>query len=328
MHLRPSRFLDGCALGAVLWGVLPAAAQQSILFSKPTETAAEKANSFMLEAPSKLQGRAGEFNAPKQLFNFSPEPTPPLPVMPNIPSQSLRDALDKRKNWTLLTPEEILGVPTPEKILGLPAPNNEDNLSPEQRFLSRQDRAVATAATNAQVRSDAALLENEANPFLPNNRSGQASRLGDGPDFHSTPNANLRPDGQTGADQRDISPWTSAFTVPPAAPKPSPEQQAAMERFRALMEPSSPVETTPARPVTSTTPLPDPNLQPQPLVNPLGHSFTPLQSSIGRPTGIMPLPGITGPYKTPAPSKSSSQAQLPPWLSDSPPPFGASPRKF
>jgi hypothetical protein len=69
-------------------------------------------------------------------------------------------------------------------------------------------------------------------------------------------------------------------------------------------------------------------MQPRPLVNPLGHSFTPLQSSIGRPTGITPLPGITGPYKIPAPAKSSTQAQLPPWLSDSPQPFSPPQRRF
>jgi len=324
MIFRFSSFLALLATGVVLTTTPPVLAQQA------PPSAASRANSFLPSA-----GKSSADNTPNPLFNFD-EPTISFDLLPNATAPSVspetakqwKKILETKNNWALMTPKEIMGLPTPEKILGLPAPNNEDNLSPEQRFLSRQDRAVATAATNAQVRSDAALLENEANPFLPNNRSGQASRLGDGPDFHSTPNANLRPDGQTGADQRDISPWTSAFTVPPAAPKPSSEQQAAMERFRALMEPSSPAETTPARPVTSTTPLPDPNLQPQPLVNPLGHSFTPLQSSIGRPTGIMPLPGITGPYKTPAPSKSSSQAQLPPWLSDSPPPFGASPRKF
>jgi hypothetical protein len=78
MNRRPSNLLKPLALGAVLATAFTVAAQQqTIMFSKPKETPEEKADSFLQESPTKLSGRAGEFNAPKKLFNFSPEPSLP-----------------------------------------------------------------------------------------------------------------------------------------------------------------------------------------------------------------------------------------------------------
>ena len=72
----------------------------------------------------------------------------------------------------------------------------------------------------------------------------------------------------------------------------------------------------------------DPNMEVLPAVNPAGHSFTPVQSGISKPTGIMPLRGITSPYALPATPRPAGQAQPPPWLSDSPSPFSPPPQRI
>lgn len=310
MNLRPSRWFVRLALGAAVATAFSAAAQQTILFSKPTENPEDKANSFM-ESGSKLEGRAGEFNAPKQLFNLAPEPSLAPPVQPVLPSQSLKDALNKRKNWTLMTPAEIMGVQTAEQIMGLPDPTGDDKRTPEERFLRRQNLAAAFSATNALRRPETA-LDAANDPFAkPDPRLETGSRK------YFDRLVNAPADSPFGADPNQEA--TSAFGQLEPLPKPDLAQLAAMERFRALMEPSAPPEKISTVTRFSPAPLPDPNLQPVPLFNPLGQSYTPLPNSIGRPTGINPLPGLTGSYLA-VPAKKPL-VQLPPWLSKEPPPL-------
>jgi hypothetical protein len=59
-------------------------------------------------------------------------------------------------------------------------------------------------------------------------------------------------------------------------------------------------------------------LQPQPAFNPAGRSIATLEEKSARPTGIQPLPGITGPIQTTPTTRPDWQAQLPPWLTDGP----------
>ena len=59
-------------------------------------------------------------------------------------------------------------------------------------------------------------------------------------------------------------------------------------------------------------------LQPLPAFNPAGRSITALDEKIARPTGIQPLPGITGPPKIAPTTRPEWQAQLPPWLTEGP----------
>jgi hypothetical protein len=108
----------------------------------------------------------------------------------------------------------------------------------------------------------------------------------------------------------------------PTQPKITPEQLADRERFRALMEPNSAPDklVNPAGYSTSLTPAPDPYLQPQPKFNPVGRSYSSLENNAARPTGINPLPGITGPAPKPVEKRPTWQAQPPPWLTDGPKP--------
>jgi hypothetical protein len=130
-------------LAALVTLGLSAAAQQTIQFTKPVETdPASKANAFLPETPRR---DPASFNAPAPLFgssgptaNFDDLPGSPPPAYPAANAAQWRKFLDNKKNWTLMTPEEILGIPTPEtpeKILGVTSPDDDPGLSLTERYL-------------------------------------------------------------------------------------------------------------------------------------------------------------------------------------------------
>lgn len=297
-------------------------AQQTIVFSKPSDVSADKANSFMV-TPERT-GNAKDFNAPRSLFkDYTPDNLSGPAVIYNNQNPSVKEALEKRKNWTLLTPEQILGVQTPEQILGVTKPDNEKKLSLEEQYLRRENRTEAGAATNGRL--GAAFWRGQANnPFeqrqekdaygnflQPGQRSPTDARKNFNRGLSSANSLNL-------PTEKPDSIWSSVFAQPDQ-PKPDLDQIAAMERFRAMMEPvSPPVNTTPTRFAVPATPLRDPNLQVLPSFNPAGRAIAPLASDIARPTGIMPLPAVGRPASTTATKRPDWQAQLPPWLRSGP----------
>jgi len=339
MHFCPPSLIARWLVLAALAAAMPAAAQQSIQFTTPVNPdQSSKANAFL---PASSRNSAGAFNAPTSLFGGS-SATAAFDVLPGSPQPDAVSAanamqwqkfLQDKKNWTLSTPEEILGIPTPEKILGITDPNDDPSLSAEERYLQRQDRLEAVAATNGFHHPDAAYWRDDSalGSFHPSDADGRFESGLDGAvpgtakKFTSLFNRNS--DELPDAGQKSDSAWANPFGLPEPLPKQTPEQLAGMERFRALMDPSAP-EKTPesSRPAYQPVATPDPNMQELPFFNPNGHSFTPLGSGIGRPTGIMPLPGITGPR--PAPEKKPALVQLPPWLSDTPQSFTPLQRQF
>jgi len=106
--------------------------------------------------------------------------------------------------------------------------------------------------------------------------------------------------------------WNSPFAQPPQV-QPDPQQEASMERFRAMLDPAPPpVVLTPNQPAT--TPV-DPNMQVMPAFNPAGNTFAPLQTvSADRPMGLMPLAGPESGHQQPAPVKPAWTPKLPPWM--------------
>ncbi|HEY5345871.1 MAG TPA: hypothetical protein VIK62_05960 [Verrucomicrobiae bacterium] len=301
----------------------PAAAQQTIIFSKPVDTPADKANAFLPGA----NHRAGDYNAPHDLFHdYTPDNLPmSRPVWPDANDPSVKAALDRRKNWTLLTPEQILGIQTPEEILGVQDKPEEKKMSLEEKFMLRENRATAMAATNGHMISLLGSERDENNPFAfknkndesdPFHQSSQKMELG-ARYFNQFLNA---PDAGVDADGKRISSWGSGDFAQPDQPKQTPEQLADMERFRALMEPQSPPDKVqvPTRFFAPAPPAPDPFLQPAPVVNPNGQGVAPLENAFSKPTGITPLPGISTPAPKPVATKPSWQAQLPPWMTDGP----------
>jgi len=311
------------AVGLFSAALFSVPAQQTIIFSKPSDLPANKANAFM----PNVERRAGDYNAPHPLFNdYTPDFPIPKPVFQNN-SASVREALDKRKNWTLLTPEQILGIQTPEQILGVPDKNRDKKLSLEEQFLLRESQTTTMSATNGRAGNAALLRElSDGNPFEAKNKNDENNPFRREPQkmepgtryFNQLLNA--ADSAGNGPDEKSSSSWNNSLTQP-NQPKETPEQLANMERFRALMEPTTPpdkVEVPTRFSVVKATP-PDPFLQPVPVVNPAGRAVPSLENIFSRPTGIKPLPGISTPPPTPVATKPSWQAQLPPWLRDGPP---------
>jgi hypothetical protein len=318
-----------CLLPVLLMTASSAVAQQTIVYSKPSDVSADKANSFI--GNSSRMGNAGDFRAPKQLFNVpAPNLPAPGPVYYQNHDPSVMEALNKQKNWRLLTPEEIIGVPTAAQIMGLPDPNRDSKLTLEQEFILRQTRQSA-GATNSRA---ASLSANESsNPFYQNreNQLPFARSFGERPDdvssdypTRSWSQSNLKPAGNLpeDANQQD-SAWTSVF-FQPSQPKLTPEQLADRDRFRALMEPTPTPDATVKYSTPHTAPAPNPYLQPQPFVNPAGRSAVAVETDISRPTGIQPLPAATGSAVTTPKTRPAWQAQPPPWLTDKPQPHSVS----
>lgn len=344
MNFRPAIFFARwLGVAALLPAALTAPAQQTIQFTKPSDPdLAGKANSFMPPA-SANRNAASAFNAPSPMFG-SRTPTAAFDVLPGSPNRNADAAianarqwqkiLENKKNWTLRTPEENLGIPTPEEILGIPDPKNDPKLSLEERFLQRLDARSAAAVTNGYHRPENAYWRNDAvkDPLHPPDaRSPFAENFGGtapGPAKNLNSLFSLNPNAMPGANQKPDSAWANPFNLPEPLPKPTPEQLAGMDRFRAMMEPTAPEKTPEPSRYSYQPPVatPDPNMQVLPAFNPAGRSFTPLENNIGRPTGLAPLTAITG--ARPAPPKKTPLVQLPPWLSTSPQPFTPVQRQY
>jgi len=309
----------------LIWLCLPVSAQQAIQFSTPVEDPANQETTIAPRADPKVPSA---FNAPKPLFRVGPPgsfnllPNGPPPVIVTSRNQQWQKNQDAMRNWTLLTPEQILGVPTPESILGLADPQEDPNQSLEERFLKRRERQseAGMEATNiwqpvmhskdglraGQMEdSQTATLFTESLALS----TSDSSRLGETRDFKPL----FSQDSITPGNSRADSLWSSPFGSPEAPAKATPEQLAGMERFRALfME-----HTVQEKPATvyagQATATPDLNFQGQSAFNPAGRSFTALDKNIAKPVGLTPLPGITGPAPTPV--KKPSSVQPPPWMS-------------
>ena len=323
------------ALGAV---AVSARADETNIFSDPGDGLKDRTD--LLKNDSQRQLDTGNYNAPHHFFNdYSPSLPLPRPVFLGNPDAATQDAINKRKNWMLLTPEQILGVQTPEDMLGKKKTDSDKNLSLEEQYLLRESQPVANTSTNGRSGSPMSWRDS-SNPFSQNNDDNDDRPLFSrgafaSPDDQSQPdstryfkqflkantgNGNSRDNNK----QKQATAWTSVFAQP-AQPKQTPAQLADMERFRAMMEPISPPDKSSDKTPTiktsfSTTPAPDADslFQPQPIFNPAGRSVALIQDGITRPVGIKPLSGITGPEKIAPEAKPAWQAQLPPWLSDGP----------
>ena len=138
---------------ALLMGlVLPALAQRSIEYSTPAEDDAKAPESV---APAVTHKTPSAFNAPKSLFgndvsaSFDDLPRSPVPNN-NRSNPQWRKAQEDQKNWALMTPQEILGVPTPESILGISSLQDDTKLTSEERFLKRQDQPLGSSTNGWQ----------------------------------------------------------------------------------------------------------------------------------------------------------------------------------
>jgi hypothetical protein len=297
----------------------PLQAQESIIFSRPTENVTDKANSFMdqqtRKAPSSYTAPSSIFNsAPEASFDVLPGASRPKPLSAEALRQMQKN-YDQSKNWTLMTPAEIMGVTAAERILGLPDPDK--NLSTTERYFKRQEQQRSTSATNAMMRSlNGGELDD--NPFAAARRD-QKNKNHDSvwniPDQTAANDKNGRTAAEIEqADRRALSPWGSAFNVPVAQKKSDFEIQAALERSRAASELSvTPAAASGFSAVPSRTPssFGKTEIKPSPIAN----SYAPVRDTASRPVGVAPLPTINSARQqaltTPKPKPLT---QPPPWV--------------
>jgi len=353
MNFRRANFKMPLLAGALSAVFLSAAAQngaspsgKAIIFSAP---AGENAATNMSSLAPQLSDRpdfANELRAPVSVFDAQgpslplPAPSGP-PALSRTEAQQLQKILDQRENWALMTPAEILGVDTFRNTLRTPeqeAADNQESLTVVERFLERQWQSH-TAVTN-RYHSDNTSSGWDLSRHqdgMTNESSFNSARIGlsAAPQmldrFLNGSPANSLFAGQNGNRSSD---W---FTSPGQAPQPvppTPEQLAEKERFRQLLDPGSysgaSAKSSPGGEfLSSLRPITDTTSDQTPAVNPVGATFAPLSSSIGRPTGLAPMAGIAGATNWQSSADRPAWApQPPPWLVQTPQPFTTPQRKF
>jgi hypothetical protein len=300
--------------------VVPAWAQSDKTAANNADVEAMKrANAF--RPPQSDFGNFSATKNPGQVFNVPPPASPDQDA-------AWKKYQETQKDWTLMTPAEILNIPTPERILGIADP--DEKLSPEERYLKRLDLAEHSQAQNMATNSASPIRPEfnnniDGNPFTrerenvfrpgemrsgtngPANRNHMNSVWNSG--TFQNPTREIEAERQSQANQL----WETPFTQEPQTLKPDPVEQAAMDRFRTLLEPPKPLEApTLDQPVVA-RPV-DPNMEVLPAYNPAGNSFTPMQPVADRPFGLMPLPGPTTRHIEATSAQPAWAPKLPPWM--------------
>ncbi len=261
-----------------------------------------------------------------------PSPQPPAPAMSPAQAQQMRRLLDEQRNWALLTPEQILGMPTPEKALGISdrdAFGQTKNETVAAQYLKRQEPSqVRTNIDNYGAANPAPPWETSSRPELQMNQNIWAPAVSK-PGNPTTVDQILNVNAANNATPAKTQPggWTKSFNLPSSPPDPTPEQQAAMDQFRELLQPRTPSEDSAKTPVLG-SPIfsPSPTAQasvaqasePSPVI-PIGASYAPLSDGIAMPARVTPLPGLLGPTNAPvAQLVPEWKPQPPPWVSSEP----------
>ncbi len=330
----------GLPLAAVLIAVFSAQAQrtasrrgQSILLSSPGSGTVFSNLPSLSPKPPESPDFGDTLQAPPP-FSFSGPPVnPPLPVgVPVVsPAEALRmqDLLDRRKNWMMLTPAEILGATTPEKIVGIQehdAAGRPKISTALERYTERQNQ---TPPGNTNANAFPTWNFSDKQPDTLNTIPGG---LGS-PDNLASSLLNPAPDNQTLAGQNGNNNWSKLFGSPSPSPVVTLEQQMNMERFRQLLKPGSSSTAAATTPSLSGIKMSLPQTAlgsgfGQSALTPIGASFTPLNSGIGKPAEMPKLPGIWSLSLTSPPAAGAWGPQPPPWLSLTPQPFAVPQRKF
>jgi len=326
--------------GVVLAATSPACAQsagrrpgQAILFSSTDDDSVSSNTPSLTAKPPGSWDFANAIQSPAQGSGVSSEsgplPAPPLPAISPGQIRQMQQLLDERRNWVLLTPEQILRLPTRGKILGVAdrdAFGQLKNESVMMQYIERQDQLHNRTnnvnpgpADPSSRRVFSAGMEPQMNPGFWNptgSRSGNPGFL-----EHIIGGTS---DSRANAGQPQKSVWQKSFNMPAPEPKPTPEEQSAMNQFNELLQPHSLSSGTAkasafgnpilAAPATAPKPASD-----QSLADPIGASFAPLSSGVGMPAGLTPLPGLLGATNAGLPALVPEwKPQPPPWQSSTP----------
>jgi hypothetical protein len=339
VHLKRPPVLTAVVFVAVFSAQVqyaPLQAGQTIWFSSPRSDAVNSNVPTLSPKPPESPdfGNNSEIPVPFDL-DGPPVAVPPrsgkLALSPAEQAQ-MQDLSDRRKNWILLTPAEILGTTTPEKILGIheyDAAGRPKYLTAMERYTERRNQMLA-ANTNAFQNGNSSpawnFSQNRRDPsdvFNPNNGGLEIPALMANPLFNS------KPDDRTLAKQGQNGGESKLFGSPTPLPAPDPAQQMNMDRFRQLLG-SSPSPSPAATPSLNDKMFSLPEMSPdiklgQPSLNPMGALFPPLNSSVGKPASLPTLPSALGlSYTSSRPA--AAWAQQPPWMSTDP--LAAPQRKF
>jgi len=330
----------GLLLAAMAFGVvLPLHAQyagsrpgEDIRFSSPdTDDVVSNLPSLSPKPPGTLDFE-NAFEVPSTL-NFAPSPNPaPLPsIGPVFSSEAaarVQDLLDRRNNWALLTPEEILGAATPEKIFGI----TDHNAFGQRKYSTALERYNERQNQMQLARTNGLSLVNSSpvwNSF--SDRNSRSNSLYGG---LVSPGALANPLFNSTADrQNENNGWSRLFDQPAPAPVPAPNpaQLTDMDRFRQLINPGLPSAAAAANPSAGglKTSLPQ-TLLGSGLAQPprMGASFAPLNSGISKAPEMPRLPSAWALSYTSPPPAEAWAPQLAPWLSPAPQPLAAPQRKF
>ncbi|MGA2853936.1 MAG: hypothetical protein ABSE90_07395 [Verrucomicrobiota bacterium] len=316
---------------------------QSIIFSSADDEGVSSNVPSLAAKPPELPDFVTTVQSPAMNFGAKSQSDPlPEPQRPAISAgqvQQMRRLLDERKNWALLTPQEIFGLPTQEKILGVQDRNTFGQLKNETvvaEYYERQEQLRARTnggnfgaadATPHWDLSGGRELQTESGVWTPGGRVENSALL-------MNQFLNGAPDSRASPAQSPKNGWPKPFNLPASSPGPTPEKLAAMEQFQQLLKPRSPSGDT-AKASSLGSPIFSPSstafnpASGQQAAVPVGASFTPLSSGIAMPAGVTTLPGLLGPTNTSAPAFAPEwKLQPPPWMSSAPQPGVIPQRKF
>jgi hypothetical protein len=111
-----------------------------------------------------LQQLEQELNGPLESFStYDPldhrtTPAAPRQRMPNKPNKRTQEALERKKNWVFIPPEEQTEVPTIESVLGVPEYDKNGFVkkkgTPLERYLENQERRSLAVTNDVRVREE------------------------------------------------------------------------------------------------------------------------------------------------------------------------------
>jgi hypothetical protein len=302
-NLRSWAAVAALAAGNAFCSAQPAG---GALFSKPSDgaiTVPENNDNVPMDHSSDRPLNGLNSVAPSSL----PSPTPDF-------NPDLQKQIDQRAKWTLMTPEEIMGIQTPEEIFGVSTEDQNRNLSPEERYLRREEKAKATAA-NEEMRD----LGNSSHNYVglfeqADNQNPQLAGHDD-----ADPGAFSRMFNSSEASPFSRNGGSSGFAKPASISaadkaKADKDQAAEMARFRNLI---GEVPETP-NPALNPPHL-DANPDPQPLsaFEEFGRPTTMHTMDLSKPEGLTLPPEIVGYAAPPRKIKKPSwEPQSPPWLNE------------
>lgn len=259
---------------------------------------------------------------------------------PNPGGRILRSSQD-HGDWIFKTPAELMGVAS-EQLLQRGERNGNDpqkNLTPMERYLERQNSSARFNPSGDLSRSRDFLGRGDGQT---NSDTSPLVLMDRDPDGQQSPAIssqflNTAPGNDVSANQDQDSVWSKLLGNPSPQSTPSAatlaKQQAELNQFQQMLNPGSVPVTAATTVPDSTTVFKPQNVFPisdstQPLVNPIGASFAPLNTGIGEPAALTPLPAITRQASVPAVTAPTWAPQPAPWLSQNPQPFAIPQRKF